>query len=126
MSSANLIHIKFEYKEALETKENLLMSEQNLLKTSRNIKNYKILRLEELKTKAKLHKTIKEALLEISKLDKNLPKIKTPEILKHHFNEEVEEAPLKEKIKSSKVFNEEENIESQIREIQEKLRQLKI
>lgn len=125
----------FDYEEAKSTKEDILLSEQSILKITRHLKNYKLLRLEELRIKAKLHKTIREVLTNLANLDKNIPKIKAPPLLKHHFEEYEEHVELqkekvktqvKEKIKTSKQINEDDDIEEQIRQIQEKLRQLKV
>ncbi|MDO8467675.1 MAG: hypothetical protein Q7S56_01860 [Nanoarchaeota archaeon] len=130
MSEQNPIYVMFEYEEALNKKKNFLLIEQNLLKIALTIKNYKLLRLEELKTKAKMQKTLREVLTNLTKLTNDLPKIKTPNVLKHHFEqyESVEEQKIspREKIKTSKEINEDEDIESQIREIQNKLKQLRI
>ncbi|MEK6895040.1 MAG: hypothetical protein AABX48_00815 [Nanoarchaeota archaeon] len=130
MSEQNPIYVMFEYEEALDKKKNFLLIEQNLLKIALTIKNYKLLRLEELKTKAKMQKTLREVLNNLTKLTNDLPKIKTPNVLKHHFEqyESVEERNIsqREKIKTSKEINEDEDIESQIREIQNKLKQLRV
>ena len=52
----NLIHIKLEFSEAVESKKDMLYSQQALLKLAQIIKQYRTLRTEELKLKLKIHK----------------------------------------------------------------------
>jgi len=122
----NFIHIKFEFEEALQSKIDVLQSERSLINIAKAIKNYKVLRAEELTKKARFHKNIKELSLQIKKIQKSLPKIKMPEILKKEEAENLE-VPLEkhEKIKTKvmeKVYD--DSLENQLAEIQEKLMQL--
>ncbi|GAI84149.1 unnamed protein product, partial [marine sediment metagenome] len=55
MSSENLIHVKLEYDEALQSKKDILSSEISLLRIAKAIKKHRLLRSDELKTKAKLY-----------------------------------------------------------------------
>ena len=81
--------------------------------------------MQELKIKTKLHKKSKELQFNLKKLDTLIPKVETPEIIKHKFDKyETNQISLKEKIKQSKEHNEDISIEDEIREIQEKLRRL--
>jgi len=82
MKNENLIHVKFEYEEACQSKKDILSLEMNLLKILRAIKKYHPLRSEELKTKSKLHRKIKEVITNIGKLQTILPRLKIPEILR--------------------------------------------
>jgi len=109
----NLIHVKIEYREAIQAKKDILASQMNLLKILNSIKKYHILRSNELKIKTRTHRKLKEANTNIRKLQITLPKIKIPEILKK--NKDANE-PLKE-IKGT--FN--NSIESQLQDIQKKL-----
>jgi len=117
MSNQNLIHIKFEYWEAVQSKKDLLSSEMNLLKVGRTIKKYHSFRNKELKSKIKLHKKVKEIKSNLNKLHTLLPKIKIPEILK---DEETGELKIKEPKKE--VY--EKDIENQLQEIQNRLKSL--
>lgn len=119
MKNENLIHIKFEYEEALQSKKDILLSEMNLLKISKTIKNYSSLRLEELDLKLKLFKKIKEINADLRKLQISLPRLKIPEILKK--DEDDEEIS---KVKEIKEGPYEEDIEYELQEIQDKLRSI--
>ena len=118
MKNENLIHIKLEYEEALQSKKDILYSQMNLLKISKTLKNYSDLRIEELGIKLKLHRKIKELNTSVKKLQTTLPTLKIPEILK---KEEI----IKE---VSKVEKEEkpydDDLEYQLQEIQDKLGEL--
>ncbi|MCK5043382.1 hypothetical protein KAR52_00040 [Candidatus Pacearchaeota archaeon] len=117
MKNENLIHVKLEYGEALQSKRNVLSSEMNLLRITKSTKRYKLLRSEELKLKISLLKKIKDFLMGIKKLQITLPKLEIPEILKDEKNFE--------KIKSKiEVEEYDENLESQLKDIQEKLNSL--
>ncbi len=118
MKNENLIHVKLEYGEALQSKKDILLSEMNLLKITRIIKEYRLLRLEELKIKLKLYREIKETLTNIRKMQTALPKLEIPEILKKDKEiEEPDKLPIREKVYD-------EGIESQLQEIQEKLKSI--
>jgi len=119
MKNENLIHIKFEYEEALQSKKDILLSEMNLLKISKTIKNYSSLRLEELDLKLKLFKKIKEINTDLRKLQISLPRLKIPEILKK--DEDTEEIS---KVKEMKERPYEGDIEYELQEIQDKLRSI--
>ena len=111
MTGEKLIHVKLEYEDAIQSKKNILSLEMDLLKTIQTIKRYNKYRSEELQLKIKLHRQIKTLLTEIRRLQKNLPELKIPKILKEP---EIAETTPKEK-------HHEDNIESQLKKIQEKL-----
>ena len=114
------IYVKIEYEEALNSKRSLLSLQRNLLKSLKFMNQYFFLRFNELKTKTKLHSKIKDTLTEIKKVEKNLPNAKIPEILK---KEDEEEYQFGKKLQKNKEkYN--KDIESQLAEIQEKLRNL--
>jgi len=118
-----VIHIKLEHNEALESKKDILNSEIGLLNIVKSIKRFQDLRSEELKTKIKANKKLKELKTNIGKLQQTLPKIKIPEILeeKREDEEDDKEEMKKPKIKE-KIYD--SSLENQLQEIQEKLRQL--
>ena len=119
MTNSNLIHVKLEYEEAVQSKKEIFSSEINLLKIVKNIKKYQLLRTEELKIKTKVLKKLKETNINIKKLQTNLPKIKIPEKLKKQGEEKSDKIELKlEKIKEKHYDS---DLESQLKEIQEKL-----
>lgn len=119
MKNEDLIHLRFEYEEALQSKRDILYSEKNLMVITKKINNYLFLREEELKLKIRLHRKIKELLTTIRKLQKMNPQIEVPKILKKERHETKEKIEIKTKIKKGS-----DHIESQLREIQEKLNTL--
>ena len=112
MKNENLIHVKFEYEEALQSKKEVLSSEMTLLKIAKIIKEYRFLRLEELKLKLKLHRRMKETITNMRKLQTILP---TLEILKK--DEDIKKV---DKIKKTQY----DGLEYQLQEIQDKLKSL--
>lgn len=120
MNSDHLIHLKFDYYEALEAKKDILYSEKELISLERTIKSYRVLRAGEMKFRVKLQKKVSEFLTSIKKLQKSLPKVENPEILERTSSEKFEKV---RKLKEPKFSKEEggSDIESQLREIQRKL-----
>jgi len=110
------VHIKLEYNEALESKRDVLSTEMDLLKIVKIIKKYKILRLKELNLKLKAYRRMGEIRANIGRLQKIIPKIKIPEFLKQDIEEEVE---VKKEIKKKVLYG--DDLEAQLREIQDKL-----
>ncbi len=117
---SEVIHVKLEYNEALQSKKDILNSEIGLLKIAKAIKKHQILRSDEFKIKLKLHRKLKELKTNIGKLQQSLPKIKIPEILegKREFFEEHLVKPKVEK-RAHDI-----SLETQLQEIQERLKQL--
>jgi len=111
MTDDRLIHVKLECEDAVQFKRDTLSLEMGLLKIIQTIKEYHKLRAKEFELKVKLYKQIKTSLTEIRRHQKNLPGLKIPKILKEP---EVKEIPTK-----VKHYN--NDIESQLRKIQEKL-----
>jgi len=122
MKNENLIHVKFEHEEARQAKRDVLSLEMNLLQNLRAIKKYAPLRLEELNTKLKIQKKLRRIILNIKKLQTTLPKLKIPEILKDPIIED--KTPNKPKMQEPKKEKYSDNLESQLKEIQDRLNQL--
>lgn len=120
MKDDNLIHVKFGYEEAFQSKKDILYLEMDLLKISKTIKNYHILRSDELELKLKFHKKIKEVNTNLRRLQTILPKLKIPEILKKDKDME-ETSKLEEVTQKPKKSQEDETLEFQLQEIQKKL-----
>jgi len=118
MKNENLIHVKLEYGEALQSKRDVLSAEMNLLRIAKTIKHYHILRTEELKIKSKLYRKIKDMIINMKKMQITLPTLKIPEILKK--DRKIEE-PKKVQVKE-KYYD--ESLESQLQEIQDKLKSI--
>jgi len=117
MIKENLIHIKLGYGEALQTKRDLLSSQIILLRIAKTIRGYDFYRSNELELKSILYKEIKELKMNLGKLQKTLPKLKIPDILKKEGQEKTEP-------KSKKIKSPERNIEEQLQEIQKRLNEL--
>lgn len=121
MTSEQLIHLKLERGEALRLKRDLLSAQMGLLKTARTLRGYGYFRLEELKLKTTLYKEIKDVKFNIGKLQKILPKLKVPEILKRRERTET--------VKTTQPREEKEtyrgdDLEIQLQEIQNRLNNL--
>ncbi len=119
MANENLIHVKLEFDEAIKSKRDILSSEMGLLKIIKAIKNRQALREEEFKVKINLAKKIRDLKADITKLQVILPKIKIPDILQEKSEDENTGriAQIKKKTHS-------DDLESQLEEIQSRLRQL--
>ena len=129
-----LIHVKFEYPEALEGKKELLTLQQSFLKTADKIGKFNSLRSEEMKTKLRLQKKMREVSGILKDFRKMLPEAKVPHLKKEELKLSIEKLKVeKEKTKmiesraskpKSKIEYASDDLESQIREIQEKLNSL--
>jgi hypothetical protein len=111
MSSEKLIHVKFEYPEAVESKKEILSFEMNLLETLQTLKNYNLLRKEEFALKLKLHRKIKSLLAEIKSLQKTLPKVE--------LSDELHKEKATKTDNKKRPIN--DDINFQLQEIQRKL-----
>ena len=125
-SNKNLIHLKFDYDEALNSKRDILYSERSLITITKIINNYLSLKAQELNVKLDLHKKLKEIVTHIRKLQKLIPDVKIPEILRkdEHEGEEDKKEEFRKPINEKKYPVYDSNIESQLQEIQEKLQNL--
>ncbi len=118
-SAENLIHVMFEMNEAVSLKREILHSEKSFLIMAKIVRNYSILRRNELRLKAGVYRKLKEVMSNINKLQKSLPRIKIPEFL--HKEKAEREESYRDERKGSYLKS---DIESQLQEIQEKLRAL--
>ncbi|HKL23622.1 MAG TPA: hypothetical protein VJ895_02620 [Candidatus Nanoarchaeia archaeon] len=116
-----LIHIRLDYLEARKGKTELLSSQMNLLKIIQIINKYKELRMQELENKKNIQLKLKQTNNNIKKLQKLLPKYKIPKILESVM--EKEENKVLEDKKEIKIESK-NTLESQVKEIQEKLKSL--
>ena len=120
MSNEVLIHVGFQYNEAVRAKRDLLSLEMSLLEAVKAVANYHSLRSEELKLKLKLYLRTKEYLNLLKNLKKLLPKYKLPKILK-----EIEEDGFDvEKLKEDQEIRYGSDVDSQLEKIQDKLKAL--
>lgn len=121
MKSSDLIHIQLDYESTMQSKKETLSSEINLLNIKKNMRAYHFLRKEEVKTKLKVYRKMKELMILLNRLQKNLPEIDIPRNLKRTKteNENYEEEMPIEKTRENQHNK---DLETQLREIQEKLR----
>lgn len=112
MTNENLIHVKFEYPEAVDSKKELLKTEMSVLKVVKFMRQYKTLRINELKSKRSLSSKIRKTITDIKKIQRILPKADV-----RKDTEKITE--IKNPRKKVKFDRE---IEDQLKDIQEKLR----
>lgn len=121
MENENLIHIKLEYLEAIESRKDILNIEKKLLIIKRIMNNYGSLRTNELNLKLKLHRKIKYLLNNLDSVGETFPKvpsektIKNPELIK-----EVKIPKINTKIQKKPLTD----IDVELSDIQAKLRSL--
>jgi len=111
MKNENLIHVKFEYEEAINAKKDLLQTEIALLKIAKIMKTYQVLRKNEVKIKTKLLSKLRGTTTNFKKLQSNLPK--------NHLFKRVSQTPKFKSPKKETKYDKE--IEDQLLEIQQKL-----
>ncbi len=117
MKEQNPIHVRIDYEEAIQSKKDLLSSERDFIRILKIIKRYNLLREEELDTKLKMQKKMKDLKTNLGKLNNIFPKIRVPNILKTNDLQ-------KGKILKVKEEKKDKDLESQLREIQERLGKL--
>lgn len=124
----NLIHLKFSYTEALNSKRDLLYSKRNLLTIEKTMKEICSLKEKKIELNMKLHEKMKEVLIGIKGIEKTMPALKIPKILREEFHGEEdfpeEKSGFSRKGFSRKEIDYGEDIEAQIRDIQEKLKSI--
>ncbi|MEK6824043.1 MAG: hypothetical protein AABY06_03325 [Nanoarchaeota archaeon] len=114
MNNENLIHIRLNRDELINSKKEILSTEADLIRILQTLKKYQNLRANELKLKARFLKKLKETKTEIKKLEEILPKPKIPKILKGIENEK----------ENFNISSKKDNLEFQLEEIQKRLREL--
>jgi histidyl-tRNA synthetase len=125
MKDENLIHIRLNHSEAVNAKVDVLSTQMNLIKMIKIMKVFHKLRSEELKTKLKIQKKLKDLDKDVHKLETLLPKIHIPKILKHEEEEIIEKPAVVKKTEKKKERDPKDiDLERQLKEIQDKLRML--
>ena len=121
MKSSDLIHIQLDYGSAMQSKKETLSSEINLLNIKKNMRTYHFLRKDEVKTKLKVYRKIKELMILLNRLQKNLPEIDIPRNL---TRTKTENENYEKEIPIEKTRENQHNrdLEAQLIEIQERLR----
>jgi hypothetical protein len=126
MKEESIFHIKIDYEEAVQSKKDLLSSEKDFLNVLKTIRKYNLLRKEELNNKLRMQNKIRDLKANLTRINNILPKIKVPDFLKKKNvpeKEEIEEKSIKVETKV-KEATEEDDLEIQLKEIQERLRKL--
>lgn len=119
LKEPELIHVKLEYNEVLQSKKDILSLQMDLIKAITTIKKYHFLRTMEMQKKEDLYAQIKQLNIKHKKLQTILPKLKLPKILQKH--QEIEQVIKKDEIIS---LPSDQNLERQLQEIQNRLQQL--
>lgn len=114
------VHIRLGYNEAKDSRRDLLSSEINLLQIMKRIQNYQELRMKELEIKQNILTKMGEARKNITDLEKVLPKLKLPKILKKKEDFEIKEESVRPVMKRRRGLS----IQDELLEIQSKLREL--
>jgi hypothetical protein len=117
----NPVYLKLGYYETLEAKRDLLSSEMSFLNVLKIMKRYNALRAEEIKLKLEMYRTIRELDLSLRKTKSSFPFLKIPEKARR------QEIVKRETIREAKPAREEivdEDLESQLRSIQERLKSI--
>ncbi len=117
MDEQNPVYLRLRYNESLESKKNILSSEISLLNIIKIARRYHSFRIEELRIKDDLYKSIKKLGLLIRKSKSTLPFLKPPQ-------KKEEEKPVLKKEKIKVKQNVDEKLESQLKDIQEKLKSM--
>lgn len=124
MKSEEVRYVKLAGNEGVLAKRDILSMQMSLLRTLKTLRNFSKTRSEELKIKAKLFKTIKEFHSNISKIESNIPKLTTSPIKKSNKKDAEEKEFSDLNIQSSITEKQNDDLESQLRDIQEKLKAL--
>lgn len=117
MTKENLIHLKLGYREALQTRRDILSLQITLLRIAKAIRGFGVYRSGEFELKTVLYQRIKGLKMNLRILQKTLPKLELPNILRKEGQEKTE-------FTSKKIRHPEENIEEQLQEIQKRLNEL--
>lgn len=122
MKTENILHVKLEYNEGIQSERDVLLSEKGILGILKTVKRYQLLRGEDLNNKLRIQKKMKDIELNITKLHQTFPVLKIPDILKDE--EEYRKERDEKRHGKKKKDDEDIDLENQLKEIQERLRKL--
>ncbi len=122
MKNPDPVYIKLDIEEAIDSKRDLLSIQAGILNTMRLLKAYERLRLEEIKSKTKLLRKIKDLGNGLKKLNKDIPKVRVPQ--KHKYEKVVSSYTSNSKKSKNQEIVSDSNLEAQLKDIQAKLREL--
>lgn len=118
----HVVHIRFGPHDLVRSKREILNSEASMVKILKALKNYKKHRFNELKLKKEFLKNLKGAKRDLEKAEKDLPMI--PKKVKEKIHEDDDKKDKGPSEKEKKEKQKSEDLDSQLREIKEKLRSL--
>ena len=120
----NAVHIRINYDKAISAKKDILNCEKDFLEIIKHIKTYDSLKKREISLKNKLKKEISGLKLMIIKTQEDLPKIEETNRFDKIKTGKIIPLQKKEKRIMVKSIKKENHLESELREIQEKLDRL--
>jgi hypothetical protein len=121
MGSEEVRYVKLENNEGILAKRYFLSNQMNFLKLLKAIKGYHFFRLRELKARTNLLNDLREMKDNIKKLEMNIPKLTTARsFVKERETGKIGIKERKEAIRPGS----DRDLEIQLREIQDKLREL--
>lgn len=112
-----LVHVKLESSELIEAKRDMLSIQRDLLTLIKLIKRYHGFRTEELQKKIEMRRKIKDLNANLKLLQKTLPILHIPEILKKDHLEEDDDFEIDHPTYSPS----DKSIENQLKDIQGRL-----
>lgn len=122
------IHLRLDYGEAIFLRKEVLTSEMELIFILKAINKYAELRKQEISLKTNFYKILKKLSTNIKKMEKTLPELELPKILKTSqkqkevFERRLEKLPEVKPL--SKKSKSDEALEQQLLEIQRKIQSL--
>jgi hypothetical protein len=117
-----LIHVKLDYDELVESKRKILSVELAFLKILKSLKIYSSLRREELDKKFSLRTQMNFFNKSLVNLRSELPKLKIPKILRKEGEElEIKNGPLKKPIIDNRYSS---DLDYELQKIQDELKKL--
>lgn len=121
MKDDEVKYVRFGGKESILAKKDILSVQMSLLRILKALRNFSRIRSEELKAKSRLLKVVKETNLGITKIEANIPKLTTSSPRKgRKMPAETREFGMMKKAAEKDDYS----LESQLKEIQDKLKAL--
>jgi len=122
MTDENPVYLKLSHSEAAGAKIDLLSTEMSLLNILKIAKRYEILREKELELKSDIKKSIKKLNMAMTKTKSVFPFINVPTNIRRKEKRLDEREPVKKETKFIPEENVDEGLESQLKDIQERLK----
>jgi len=116
MAKENPVYFKLGYDESVESKKDILSTEVSLLNLIKSIKKYESIRIEEFKIKSQISKAVKKLNLDMRQTQSSFPFLNIPKIIKKEDYQKKEIRTTKDKFDN--------NLENELKEIQDKLASL--